>query len=208
MKSFEWFESNEIFKWHTKSGPSEGIVDLPKDLTGTVQRLTLQKLSGSGIKLSIGFNFGNSLIDVVISPGKIGPSDQICYIYLLPCGWYQMKFGIYLSICLRVPMHSIPPSTERWVQKKKKICSALLYSWKKIILYQSKKSKGFFWSSTVLQHFFIQDTAPALGSPSSAMILDRGSWSPNKAWLKTKVPWCSLFKGQGGVRFFDDQWKV
>ena len=46
MKSFEWFESNEIFKWHTKSGPSEGIVDLPKDLTGTVQRLTLQKLSG------------------------------------------------------------------------------------------------------------------------------------------------------------------
>lgn len=103
----------------------------PKRPHGHGAKVDPTETFGSGIKLLIGFNFGNSLIDVVISPGKIGPSDQICYIYLLPCGWYQMKFGIYLSICLRVPMHSIPPSTERWVQKKKKICSALLYSWKK-----------------------------------------------------------------------------
>lgn len=194
MESFEWFESNEIFKWQTKSGPSEGIVDLPKDLTGTVQRLTQQKPFGSGIKLLTGFKIGNS-------PWKIGASDQICYIYLLPCGWYQMKFGIYLSICLGVPMHSVPPSTERRVQKKKKICSARLVE---KISYSTKvrNQRASFDLQRLLQHFFIQDTAPALGSPSSAMILDRGSWSQRRLDWKQSAMVLSFQRPRWGQIFW------
>ena len=194
-KSFEWFESN----WHlemtpknwnsTKSWGLRKALLTSQKASKTVHRLTQQKPF---------FRCKAEILQLMLQfPLEKNPSDQMCYIYLLPCGWYQRKFGMYLIISLRVPMHSIPPWTERWAQQK-----TIHFSKKNSYSALIRKSKCFFLSSTVPPAFL----DPRYSSRTGITILchDAGSRILVQTRLdgSNKLPWYSLFKGQGGVRFF------